>query len=202
MRFHAPPILRRIYPSFIWSFPDEHSGVFLTFDDGPNPETTPWVLETLRQYNAKATFFCLGKNVEQHPDVFKLMLDAGHAVGNHTYSHQKGWGMKTGAYVEDVDLGDTFIHSPLFRPPYGRIGPNQAHVLSERYKIIMWDVLSMDYSRRISRTRCAGTVINHARPGSIIVFHDSKKAMKNLSYALPTALDFFAKQGWETKVIE
>ena len=202
MLFSAPPILRKIYPSLIWCFPNEQSGVFLTFDDGPNPETTPWVLDTLKQYNAKATFFCLGKNVEQHPDTFKLIRAAGHAVGNHSYSHQKGWGMKTGTYVEDIDLGDAFIRSQLFRPPYGRIGPNQARVLSERYKIIMWDVLSRDYSQRVSRTRCAGTVINKTRPGSIIVFHDSKKAMKNLSYALPTSLDFFAKQGWETKIIE
>ncbi|MDR2938363.1 MAG: polysaccharide deacetylase family protein [Prevotellaceae bacterium] len=195
-------ILRKFHPSFTWDFPDEQDGVFLTFDDGPNPETTPWVLDTLKQYNARATFFCLGKNVEQYPETFKLIREAGHAVGNHTYSHQKGWGMSTGAYVEDVDLADEFMHSALFRPPYGRIGPNQARVLSERYKIVMWSVLSRDYSRHVSRTRCAGIVINHARPGSIIVFHDSKKSMKNLSYALPTALDFFAKQGWKTKIIE
>jgi len=198
----ASSILRKFYPSFTWNFPNEQRGVFLTFDDGPNPETTPWVLETLGQYNAKGTFFCLGKNVEQHPDTFRLIREAGHAVGNHTYSHQKGWGMNTGAYVEDVDLGDTFIRSHLFRPPYGRIGPSQARVLGERYKIIMWDVLSRDYNSRVSRTRCANTVINEAKPGSIVVFHDSKKAMKNLSYALPTSLDFFAKQGWETKIIE
>ena len=202
MRFPVLHILRKLYPSFIWNFPYEQRGIFLTFDDGPNPETTPWVVDTLRQYNAKATFFCLGKNVEQHPDMFKLIREAGHAVGNHTYSHQKGWGMETGAYVEDVDLGDSFIHSQLFRPPYGRIGPSQARVLSERYKIIMWDVLSRDYSRHVSRTHCANTVINHAKPGSIIVFHDSKKAIENLRYALPTSLDFFAKQNWEAKIIE
>jgi peptidoglycan/xylan/chitin deacetylase (PgdA/CDA1 family) len=202
MFFRAPKMIKKIFPALIWDFPNEVNAVFLTFDDGPNPETTPWVLNTLSKYGAKATFFCLGKNVEQHPDTFKLILDSGCAVGNHTYSHQKGWGMKTGTYVEDIDLADAFIGSRLFRPPYGRIGPNQARVVSERYKIIMWNVLSMDYSRRISRTVCANTVINHARPGSIIVFHDSLKAFNNLRYALPASLDFFARQGWEAKAIE
>jgi peptidoglycan/xylan/chitin deacetylase (PgdA/CDA1 family) len=202
MIFRPPRIVRKTFPALIWDFPSEASSVFLTFDDGPNPETTPWVLNTLREYNAKGTFFCLGKNVEQHPDTFKLIVDSGCAVGNHTYSHQKGWGMKTGTYVEDIDLADAFIGSRLFRPPYGRIGPNQARVIAERYKIIMWNVLSMDYSRRTSRTTCASTVINHAKPGSIIVFHDSLKAFDNLRYALPASLDFFARQGWEAKAIE
>ncbi|MGL5959437.1 MAG: polysaccharide deacetylase family protein [Bacteroidales bacterium] len=189
-------------PSLTWNFPNEQEGIFLTFDDGPNPKVTPWVIDILKQYNAKATFFALGKNIEQYPDVFKHVIDSGNAVGNHTYSHQKGWGMSTGTYIEDVDLADSFIHSHLFRPPYGRIGPNQVKVLRERYKIIMWDVLSMDYSRYTSRIACANTVINHSRLGSIIVFHDSLKSIKNLQYALPTALDFFAKQNWKMKVIE
>ncbi|MDR3328654.1 MAG: polysaccharide deacetylase family protein [Prevotellaceae bacterium] len=185
----------------VWSYPSEANAVYLTFDDGPNPETTPWVLDTLRSYGAVGTFFCLGKNVEQHPETFRRIAESGCAVGNHSYSHQMGWGMKTGAYVQDVDLADTFIHSRLFRPPYSRLGRNQARVLSERYKIIMWDVLSMDYSRRISRTTCAEKVINHAHPGAIIVFHDSLRAFSNLRYALPAALDFFARQGWKTKTI-
>ncbi|MGL4363623.1 MAG: polysaccharide deacetylase family protein [Bacteroidales bacterium] len=189
-------------PSLIWSLPNEQEGVFLTFDDGPNPKVTPWVIETLKQYNAKATFFCLGKNAEQYPEIFQHIKDNGHAVGNHTYSHQKGWGMQTGAYVEDIDLADNFIHSPLFRPPYGRIGPNQIKVIKERYKIIMWDVLSMDYSKYTSRTACANTVINHSRPGSIIVFHDSLKSFKNLEYALPTVLEFFTKQKWKMKTLK
>jgi peptidoglycan/xylan/chitin deacetylase (PgdA/CDA1 family) len=202
MFFRAPKVVKKIFPALIWDFPNEANAVFLTFDDGPNPKTTPWVLSTLAKYNAKGTFFCLGKNVEQYPDMFKLIVDSGCAVGNHTYSHQKGWGMNTGAYVEDVDLADAFIGSRLFRPPYGRIRANQIRMLGERYKIIMWNVLSMDYSRRISRTACANNVINLARPGDIIVFHDSLKAFNNLRYALPASLDFFARQGWEAKAIE
>ncbi|MGL5914225.1 MAG: polysaccharide deacetylase family protein [Bacteroidales bacterium] len=202
MLIQIPSFIKKLMPSLIWSLPNEQEGVFLTFDDGPNPKVTPWVIETLKQYNAKATFFCLGKNAEQYPEIFQHIKDNGHAVGNHTYSHQKGWGMQTGAYVEDIDLADNFIHSPLFRPPYGRIGPNQIKVIKERYKIIMWDVLSMDYSKYTSRTACANTVINHSRPGSIIVFHDSLKSFKNLEYALPTVLEFFTKQKWKMKTLK
>jgi peptidoglycan/xylan/chitin deacetylase (PgdA/CDA1 family) len=195
-------VFKSMFPDLVWEMPNEPNAVFLTFDDGPNPATTPWILDTLCKHNAKATFFCLGKNVEQHPAMFDLIGQGGCAVGNHTYSHQKGWGMSTGHYVEDIDLADRYIHSRLFRPPYSRIGPNQMRMVSERYTIIMWSLISMDYSRHISRTACANLVINNARPGSIIVFHDSLKAFDNLRYALPAALDFFAAQGWEMKSIE
>lgn len=203
MYFRPPKFIARLFPGFIWSFPDEADSVFLTFDDGPNPDITPWILEQLRKYNAKATFFCLGKNVEMHPETFKMILDEGHSVGNHTYSHQKGWSMSVGDYVQDVDLADTFIKSPLLRPPYGRIKPSQGHVLTERYKIIMWDTLSRDYSRTLSRKGCVNNVIKVLRPGAIIVFHDSYKAEKNLRYALPRVLDYIQNvKGYKMKSIE
>ena len=185
----------------IWNFPDSPN-VYLTFDDGPTPEVTPWVLEQLRKHGFKATFFCLGKNVEQHPEIFQQILAEGHAVGNHTYSHQKGWEMKTWRYVEDVDFADDLIHSNLLRPPYGRIKPVQARVLNERYNLIMWSVLSRDYSRLISPQKCLQNVTKHVTHGSIVLFHDSHKAFRNLKYALPRVLDFLHENGYTCSKIE
>ena len=202
MLFRPPPLLRRIYPALIWQFPNEQNSLFLTFDDGPTPEMTPWVLDMLDQYNAKATFFCLGKNVEMHPRLYADILRRGHAVGNHSYSHLKGWGMETDAYIRDVDTAAACIESNLFRPPYGRISPNQAKMLSERYRIIMWNVLSQDYSRSLSRKRCAARVVRDMKPGAVVVFHDSVKSAQNLWYALPLVLRRLRERGWTSKPIE
>ncbi len=201
MYFRPPKILKKIFPTLIWNIPDSDD-VFLTFDDGPCPEVTPWVLEQLEKYDAKATFFCLGKNVEQHPDHFRRILEAGHSVGNHTYSHQKGWEMKTWRYIEDVDYADNFIRSNLVRPPYGRIKPLQARLLSERYNLIMWDVLSQDYSRFVSPRKCLRNVTRHVRKGSIVAFHDSLKSYRNLRYALPRVLQFLQENGYRCSGIE
>ncbi len=201
MQFKPPRIVRRLFPSVIWEFP-ESPDVFLTFDDGPTPEITPWVLEQLRRYDFKATFFCLGKNVEQYPEIFQQILDEGHAVGNHTYSHQKGWEMATGRYIEDVDLADDLIRSDLMRPPYGRIKPVQARLLSERYNIILWSILSRDYSSLVSPRSCLKNVVKHVRPGSIVLFHDSQKAFRNLHYALPRVLSFLSENGFRGAKIE
>lgn len=202
MHFRPPFILRCIFPTLIWQFPEQENGLFLTFDDGPSPEVTPWVLEQLDMFGAPATFFCLGKNAEMYPQIYAEILHRGHAVGNHSYSHIKGWGMDTGDYIRDVDMAAEFIESNLFRPPYGRIGPHQAKMLSERYKIIMWDVLSRDYSRSLSGRRCAKNVIKHLRPGAVVVFHDSVKSSQNLRYALPLVLQAIQERGWECKRIE
>ncbi len=203
MQITPPKIITRIFPELIWHIESEdNDAVYLTFDDGPNPETTPWILKTLSKYNAKATFFCLGKNAEQYPDIFQMILDGGHAVGNHTYSHQKGWEMRTGRYVEDVDLADNFIRSNLFRPPYGRIKPRQIRRLSERYKLIMWDVLSRDYSQFVSPRACVKNVTNYVKGGSVVVFHDSKKAYRNMSYALPRVLEYLQARGLRCEKIE
>ena len=147
-------------PDLIWEI-DDAEGVFLTFDDGPTPGITEWILSTLDKYDAKATFFVLGKNVEMYPDLFQRILDAGHKVGNHTYSHQKGWGMSLERYTEDVDFANDFIHSELFRPPYARITPAQARLLGQRYKLVMWDIISRDYNRRLSPRSCLKNVTKY-----------------------------------------
>ncbi len=202
MRIKVPKLIRNIYPSFIWNFPDEKEGVFLTFDDGPRPEVTPWVLDKLDEFGAKATFFCIGKNVELFPSLFDEIVKRGHSVGNHSYSHVKGWGMDTGAYLRDIDIANDMIKSNLFRPPYARIGPNQAKMLSERYRIIMWNILSRDYNRNLSGRGCARNVIPYLEPGSIIVFHDSVKCAKNLWVALPAVLEAIRDKGLICKRIE
>lgn len=202
MLFKPPGFLKRLMPSLVWDMAGEKD-VFLTFDDGPTPGITEWVLDTLAEYGAKATFFCLGKNVEQHPQTFLKILDAGHRPGNHTYSHQKGWEMTTERYVEDVDFAAQLIQSDLFRAPYGRIKPSQARVLCERYHMIMWDVLSRDYSSVVTPRQCLRNVTRHVKPGSIVVFHDSRKSETNLRYALPRVLDYiYNEKGWKCSAIE
>lgn len=202
MRFTPPKIIKRLMPSLIWDMEGEED-VYLTFDDGPTPGVTEWVLDTLSKYNAKATFFCLGKNVEQYPDLYHKILSEGHKVGNHTYSHQKGWSMSLERYVEDVDFANQYLHSDLFRPPYGQIKPSQARVLNERYHLIMWDVLSRDYSNIVSPRTCLRNVTKYVKAGSIVVFHDSEKSFRNLRYALPRTLDYiYNKKGLNCSILE
>ena len=202
MRIRPPKIIRKLFPSFIWNFPDEKDGIFLTFDDGPRPEVTPWVLDLLDKYNAKATFFCIGKNVEMFPELFEEVKRRGHAVGNHSYSHVKGWGMKTGDYIRDIDTASDMIKSNLFRPPYARIGTNQARMLDERYRTIMWSIISRDYNRNLNGEACARNVIPYLESGAIIVFHDSIKCAPNLFEALPRVLDAIKEKGLICKKIE
>lgn len=202
MRIRPPKLIQRLFPSFIWNFPNERDGIFLTFDDGPRPEVTPWVLDELDKYNAKATFFCIGKNVELFPDLYNEIIKRGHAVGNHSYSHVKGWGMKTGDYVRDIDIAGDMISSNLFRPPYARIGINQANVLGERYRTIMWSILSRDYNKRLSGRACAKNVIPYLAPGEIIVFHDSIKCATNLWVALPMVLEAIKEKNLICKRID
>lgn len=201
MKFTPPKFLRRLMPDLVWELEDK-SCVYLTFDDGPTPGITEWILAQLAKYDARATFFCLGKNVEMYPDLYHRIVEAGHKVGNHTYSHQKGWNMSLERYVEDVDFANQFIHSDLFRPPYARIKPSQARVLSQRYHLIMWDVLSRDYNRNLSPRACLRNVTRHVEGGSIVVFHDSLKSYKNMRYALPRTLEFLREKGLRCAPIE
>ena len=201
MYFKPPKLLRRLMPSLIWDMPISDE-VYLTFDDGPTPEVTEWILETLSKYEAKATFFCLGKNAEMHPELFQQIIDQGHKIGNHTYSHQKGWGMSLERYLEDVEFANQLLKSDLFRPPYGRVTPAQARRLSEHYSLIMWDVLSRDYSQWVSPRACLHNVTNHVRGGTIVVFHDSRKAFRNMRYALPRALQYIQDQGLRCVTLE
>lgn len=153
MRIKVPGIVKRIYPDMVWSI-DDPEGLYLTFDDGPTPGVTEWILSTLDRYDAKATFFVLGKNVELYPDLYRMILERGHKVGNHTYSHQKGWGMSLRRYIEDVDLAADMVHSELFRPPYANITINQFRAVAQRYKVVMWSILTRDYNRAVSPKSC------------------------------------------------
>ncbi len=190
-----------MFPSLIWSMPETDS-VYLTFDDGPTPGVTEFILDRLAEYDAKATFFCLGKNAEQHPHLFRMIVEGGHRIGNHTYSHQKGWNMSLERYIEDVDFANGLLRSDLFRPPYGRITPMQARRIGERYHIVMWDVLSRDYSQFVSPRSCLHNVTRHVRGGSIVAFHDSVKSFRNMRYALPRTLEYLREKGLKCAAIE
>jgi len=189
----TPILLMKLFPELIWRFKgkeqENQNHVYLTFDDGPTPGVTTWVLDTLRQYEAKGTFFCLGKNVEKHQDIYKQIIEEGHAVGNHTYSHLKGWQMDNTEYFNDIELAGNFISSSLFRPPYGRFKTSQIKYLSDNYQIVMWDILSQDYSPTVSPEKVLTNVLENVRGGSIVVFHDSVKAEPNLTFVLPRVLD-------------
>ena len=191
-------LLKRIYPKRIWSVSTNEKVLYLTFDDGPIPEVTPWVLETLNQYQAKATFFCIGENVEKNRDVFNTVIAEGHRVGNHTYNHVNGYKTSTKAYLENVLAFEKLgVSTSLFRPPYGKCKASQAKPLQKkRYNIVMWDVISEDYDKNISEEQCYQTVIDQAKKGSIVIFHDSLKAEKNLRYALPKVLKYFSEKGY------
>ena len=177
--------------------PDETNKIYLTFDDGPMPGPTDYVLQQLEVFNAKATFFCIGDNVNKHPDLFDQLRAHSHAVGNHTHNHLKGWNVNNEAYLENIVkcqqlIGDT----KLFRPPYGRAKRSQLRQL-RNYKVVMWDVLSHDYSKSLQPEKCLKGVIKAIRPGSIVVFHDSLKAERNMQYVLPRLLDHFANRNFE-----
>ena len=203
----TPGFVKTLFPNFIWNINTNNKEIFLTFDDGPTPEITNWVLETLKAYNAKATFFCIGNNIEKHPLVFKNIIEEGHTIGNHTYNHLKGWKHKTNTYLEDIKKTQELIDSKserhqhtslnLFRPPYGKIKSKQSkQTLALGYKIIMWDVLSYDWDIAVTEKRCLENVISTAKEGSIIVFHDSVKASRNLKYALPKVLEYYSEKGY------
>jgi peptidoglycan/xylan/chitin deacetylase (PgdA/CDA1 family) len=203
----TPLLLKKIYPSYLWSVNTKEKILYLTFDDGPHPEVTPFVLKQLKQYNALATFFCIGKNVVAHPDVYKQIQDDGHSVGNHTYNHLNGWKTSNDLYMKDIALASKEIDSNLFRPPYGRITSFQAKNLKPVMKgkeptIVMWDVLSGDFDTECTPQQCLANVVFASAPGSIIVFHDSEKAFPRLEYALPRVLQYFSEKGYLFRSIE
>lgn len=201
-------LVKKIFSNYLWDLPNGQKKVYLTFDDGPTPEITEWTLGQLRNYNAKATFFCIGKNIQNHPDLFKKVLEDGHRIGNHSFDHLNGWKTANKVYLDNISLCRKAIeqHSAdrariravkLFRPPYGKIKPSQSGALRKLgYKIIMWDVLSEDFDASISSQRCLENVLGNVRPGSIIVFHDSIKAYPHLEYALPRTLSYLNEKGF------
>ncbi len=201
----TPFWLRLIYRSCTWRIPTKGKVLYLSFDDGPHPEATPFVLAELAKFNATASFFCIGKNVELYPSIYAEIIAANHAVGNHTHNHMNGWENSTEDYIEDIQKATAHIKSDLFRPPYGRIKFAQIKALSDRpelpQNIVMWDVLSGDFDTHISGEKCAQNVIQNAAPGSIVVFHDSAKAMDRLQYALPKVLKHFSNLGYQFKAL-
>ena len=195
----TPDFVKALFPNFTWNINTNNKELYLTFDDGPTPEITNWVLSTLKDYNAKATFFCIGNNIEKHPDIYNNIRSQGHSIGNHTYNHLKGWKHKTKHYIEDVERTELLINSKikLFRPPYGKLKPKQSQKVQELgYKIILWDVLSFDWDKAVSKEKCLKNVTSAANEGSIIVFHDSVKASQNLKYTLPKVLEYYSKKGY------
>jgi len=197
----TPHVIQNLLPGLVWHIPVQEKQIYLTFDDGPVPEVTPWVLDQLAAFNAKATFFCVGDNVSKHPKIHDRLIDEGHKVGSHTYNHLSGWGTENISYFHNVRRGAQLIKSGLFRPPYGRLKPSQIPFLSRHYNIIMWDVLSGDFDPKISDQQCLENVLHNTVSGSIIVFHDSIKAQAKLHYVLPRVLKHFAEAGFSFHAI-
>jgi len=193
---HTPQYVQALFPGLTWKMSTGAKEIYLTFDDGPIPDVTPWVLETLRQYDAKATFFCVGDNVRKYPEIYDMVVEDGHAVGNHTLNHLSGWSTENISYFHNIRHCARMVQSGLFRPPYGKLRPSQIQFLQRHYRIIMWDVLSADFDKDITPEDCFQNVIQNAVPGSIVVFHDSLKAETNLRYALPLVLEHFSKMGY------
>jgi peptidoglycan-N-acetylglucosamine deacetylase len=200
----TPWYLKKIYSSMLWDIPSREKLMYLTFDDGPHPEATTFVLEQLKKYDAAGTFFCIGKNVQEHPALYSRLIAEGHAVGNHTFNHLNGWKVKDDAYFKDIADARKYIDSSLFRPPYGRITRFQARELQRsamQFKVVMWDVVSGDFDTTISPEQCSLNVLRNAGEGSIVVFHDSAKAFPNLREALPATLEHFSVKGYRFKAI-
>jgi peptidoglycan/xylan/chitin deacetylase (PgdA/CDA1 family) len=176
--------------------------IYLTFDDGPVPHITSWVLDVLKKEEIKATFFCVGENVSKNPSIYKRILDEKHAVGNHTYNHMDGWSAHGNQYLRNVIKCAEVVDSKLFRPPYGRIKKSQLDRISKQYSVIMWDVISGDYDKNTSKVQCLKNVIDYVRNGSIVVFHDSSKAQNNLEYALPKFIKYAKENGFVFEVLK
>lgn len=203
-------IIKKIFSNYIWDVSNTAKTVCLTFDDGPIPEVTAWVLEELKKHNFKATFFCIGENIDKHPEIFKKVITEGHSIGNHTFNHLNGWKTSSEAYLENIRACKEIIekttdynsNSKIFRPPYGKLKTAQSKAIRKLgYKIIMWDVLSADFDTTLSKEQCLDNVLSNVKPGSIIVFHDSIKAFKNLEYVLPKTLTFLKENKFNCDVL-
>lgn len=192
----TPDVLKPIYKDLVWDVPTKKNEVFITFDDGPVPKATPFALDVLKEYDALATFFCIGNNVVKHPDIFKRLRDEGHQIGNHSFNHLNGWKYNDYAYVKNVLECARVVPSRLYRPPYGKIKRTQSTALNKRFSVIMWDVISGDFDRKVSKEKCVANVVNNTVAGSIIVFHDSEKAYDKMAFALPRVLEQLREKGF------
>jgi peptidoglycan-N-acetylglucosamine deacetylase len=201
----TPWWLKKVYSNRVWDIPGREKILYLSFDDGPHPEVTPFVLDELKKYRATATFFCIGKNVVAQPQIYKRILTEGHRVGNHTQDHLNGWKVSDKDYLDNIRQAAKYIDSTLFRPPYGRISAFQSACLRRapfNYRIIMWDVLSADFDRGVSPGKSVRHVLRNARSGSIVVFHDSEKAFDRLKECLPRTLEHFSSRGFRFEGIQ
>ena len=196
-----PAFLRHLFPKGSWFLPQQEKTVYLTFDDGPVPEVTPWVLQVLEQYHIKATFFMVGDNVRKHPDVYQQVVAAGHTIGNHTFNHVRAFGTSNADYLANVDKADALLHSTLFRPPHGQFLPRLMQSLGSRYQVVFWDVVTRDYTAKLSPQYVLNVVKKRVRNGSIIVFHDSLKAQQNMQWAMPRAIEWLQSQGYQFKTL-
>lgn len=198
----TPNIIQRLYSDYLWRFSSVPKDIYLTFDDGPTEDITSFVLSELKKYNAKATFFCIGKNVTNHPDIYQEILKAGHSVGNHTNNHLNGFKTTNTVYQENIKLAAEQIDSKLFRPPYGKLKRSQAkQLILLGYKVVMWDVLSADFDKKVSSQKCLENVLKNTTNGSIVVMHDSKKCKEKIKFTLPKVLAHFSKKGYQFKAI-
>jgi len=198
----TPPIIKTIFSDFVWSLDTDSKEVFITFDDGPIPELTPWVLDELKKYDFKATFFCVGDNVRKYPEIYQRIIAEGHSVGNHTYNHLNGWNNDLDTYLENIKKCDKVVSSDLFRPPYGKMKPNQSAVIKTEKSIIMWDVLSGDFDQTISQEKCLSNVMDNFVPSLIIVYHDNLKSEKNRGNAYLRFLNHLAKDGYKSQNLD
>lgn len=203
MLYRTPYWLRMLAGrGLTWEMPGKDRHLYITFDDGPQPETTPRILEQLAEYDAKATFFCVGENVKRYPGLYRSILGAGHAVGNHGYNHLNGWETATRKYVENTEKCHEVVKSRLFRPPYGKMKPAQRKLLREKFSIIMWTVLSRDYDQRVDAHTCLEKSWEYTRPGAIVVFHDHEKTISKLEYVLPAYLGKANENGYSFQVLD
>jgi peptidoglycan/xylan/chitin deacetylase (PgdA/CDA1 family) len=196
-----PYLLKKLYPKAVWRKDPALKKIYLTFDDGPVPVVTEWVLDVLKEKNSKATFFCVGENVQKNNSIYQRILNEKHAVGNHTYNHLNGWNIHTDQYIRNIEQCAAMVNTALFRPPYGKLKKAQLAWIAQRYSIIMWDVLSGDYDKETSPAKCLSNVINNTRNGSVIVFHDSYKAQEKLMYTLPKFIDWAVENGYEFEIL-
>ena len=206
MKFYTiktPTIIQKFFPNYCWRFSASAKEIYLTFDDGPTPEITTYVLDELKKHNAKATFFCIGKNVKKYHTIYERIKKEGHAIGNHTYNHLNASRVTKTSYIDNIQKAEKLIKSNLFRPPYGRLKSSQARsIISMGYKIIMWDVLSADFDTTVTPEKCLKNVLSKTSSGSIIVMHDSHKAKDKIYYALPKILSYFTEKGYVFKSID
>ena len=193
----TPTLIQFFFPSLLWSKKRDKKILYLTFDDGPYNMLSPFILDELKKYKAKATFFYLGSKAEKYPQLIKRCKDENHKIGNHTYSHPNGWKTKNNRYYQDIEKANKLLNSNLFRPPYGRIKPSQINHLKKYYKIIMWDILSWDFDKKTSPEECYNNIINNTKSGSIIVLHENEKSAKTVKEVLPKILSYFSSQGFK-----